>query len=57
MPEDYAGTENLSGRLKAMFSARRGLRRLTLSGLPAALAIGGLVIGLGVFAFHAFRGR
>lgn len=43
MPEDYAGTENLSGRLKAMLSARRGLRRLTLSGLPAALAIGGIV--------------
>jgi len=41
MPEDRARKEGLASRLAAMLSARRGLRRITVSSLPAALAIGG----------------
>jgi len=43
MPEDHARTQSLADRLRATLSARRGLRRLAASGLPAALAFAGVV--------------
>jgi surface antigen len=43
MPEDHAVSMTLPGRIRAALAARGGLRRLTATGLPAMMAVGGIL--------------
>jgi hypothetical protein len=43
MPEACAGNISLPARIRARFARRQGLRRLTVTGLPAVMAVGGIL--------------